>query len=493
MATLGIELSDVGVHGVVINDDGSTRTLQLDSESERLPAYAFSGSNTDTLVFGSEAQELGQVFPRRVNSSFIDELSLQSTNFEGRQSRIAYSQIAYKFFTELVGRLRREVENVERVVVAVPGHYLEQNEISEQRIGILLGILNDLKVPVVGVVDMAAASLYSEGLWGVAEGERMFHLDLLLHATHITVFNKRFGLERVYFSRQPQNGFHSMQERFANALASRFLKQTSFDITEDRKIEQAFHAQTREMLFHLGKTGEASLEVSTREKSRQMTVTRDLAALDLAPYVKVLTQILLRAVNDYGDGDRPVQVILSERAAAIQGLKESIIAQGVGVVKQLPAESAAFGAANLGKTWDVPDSIEDVRVETGINLDVPQEGEGELPHPRVPVGAIRLVKQGKSLNPTHIVCDGLAYELGTGDFIIGFGESEDFHLVVERDLTPSPAELCRLKFEDDRWILAESKSTIIESVSASSLRAGDSFEVALPGRRKQLLLIHCIQ
>lgn len=493
MATLGIELSDVGVHGVVIGEDGSSRTIQLGNESERLPAYAFSGANEGRLVFGAEAQELGQVYPRRVNSSFIDDLSLQSTNFEGRQSRIAYSQIAYKFFSELVTRVNNEAETIDRAVIAVPGHYLEHNSHSEQRIGILLGILKDLNLPVVGVVDMAAASLYSEGLWGVAEGERLFHLDLLLHATHITVFNKHYGLERVYFSRQPQNGFHAMQERFTNALASRFLKQTSFDVTEDRKIEQAFHAQTREMLFHLGKFSEASLEVSTKEKSRQMTVTRDAAAIDLAPYVKVLTQLLLRAVNDYGDGDRPVQVILSERAAAIQGLKEAILAQGIGVVKQLPAESAAFGAANLGKTWEVPAAIEDVRVETGINLDVPKEAEVGDFRARVPVGAIRIIKQGKSLNPTHIVCDGLAYELGTSDFIIGFGESEEFDLVVERDLTPSPAELCRLKFADERWSLAESKSTIIESASATSLRAGDSFEVALPGRRKQLLLIHCIQ
>jgi len=109
------------------------------------------------------------------------------------------------------------------------------------------------------------------------------------------------------------------------------------------------------------------------------------------------------------------------------------------------------------------------------------------------LGALRLVKQGKSLNPTHIVCGGLAYELGSGDFLAGVGESEEFDLVVERDLPGTPAELFRLRLEGDRWLLSESKSTIIESVSESSLRAGDSFEVALPGRRKQLLLIHCIQ
>lgn len=492
MATLGLELSDVGVSGVLISNDGSYRALKLGEHSERLPAYAYSHSGDDRLVFGTEAQELGQLHPRRVNSEFIDNLSLQTTRFDGRQSKVAYSQIAYKFFAEIAARIKQDAENLDRVVLAVPGHYLERNDLSEQRLGILLGILKDLEVPVAGVVDMAAASLYSEGLWNVAEGERLFHVDLQLHATHISVFNKRYGLERVFFARQPQHGFAKMQERFSGALANRFLKQTAFDITEDRRLERAFHAQTREMLFQLGKSGEALLEVSTKEMSRQMTVTRDLAALDLAPYVKVLTQLILRAVNDFADGGKAVQVLLSDRAAAVQGLKESIAAQGVGVVKALPAESAAFGAANFGKHWELPDTIENVRVETGISLE-PPSGDGLAAGPRRgPVGAIRLVRQGKSLNPTHIVCDGLAYELGQGEFVIGFGESEDFNLVVERDLTPAPAELCRLKQEEDRWSLLEAQGTIVESAVVSTLKAGDSLEVALPGRRKQLLLIHCI-
>lgn len=493
MATLGLELSDVGVNGVLIDTNGASRSISLGDVSDRLPAYAYSDGVSGGIVFGSEAQELGQIYPRRVNSSFIDDLSLQSMDFDGRQLRMAYSQIAYRFLGEIVERIQKDGAEIERVIIAIPGHYLEENEMAEQRLGLLLGIMKDLKVPVAGVVDMAAASLYSEGLWNVAEGERLFHIDLLLHATHVTVFNKRYGLERVYFSRQAQHGFSAMQERFVGAMANRFLRQTSFDITEDRKIEQAFHAQTREMLFHLGKVGEASLEVSTREKSRQMTITRDLAAMDLAPYVKVLTQTLLRAINDFGDGDKPVQIVLSERAAAIHGLKESIAAQGVGIVKELPGESAAFGAANFGKTWELPESIEEVRVETGIVLEAPSGDAEDDELSRIPFGAIRLVRHGKSLNPTHIVCDGLAYELGTGEFVIGFGDSEDYDLVVERGLTRSPAELCRLKYEEDRWALTEAKGTIVESVSLSHLKAGDSLEVALPGRRKQLLLIHCLQ
>lgn len=493
MSTLGLELSDVGVAGVLIEDDGSTRVLVLGDGSERLPAYAYTRGGGDDIIFGAEAQELGQIYPRRAVSSFIDDLSLKSTDFDGARGRIAYSQIAYHFFEEIALRVHREVEGIDRVVLAVPGHYLESSELAEERLGILLGILRDVKLPVAGIVDMAAASLYSEGLWNVAEGERLFHVDMLSHATHVTVFNKRHGLERAHFSRQPQHGFFKLQERFAGALAERFLRQTSFDVTEDQGIERAFHARAREMLFQLGKSGEALLEVSTSEKSRQMTVTRDVAAADLAPYVKVLTQMLLRAVNDFGTGEKATQIVLSERAAAIQGLKESIAAQGIGVVKELPPESAAFGAANCGKLWEVPADIGDVRIETGIQLEAPELGLGGERVARSPVGAIRVVKSGKSLNPTHMVCDGLAYELGQGAFVVGFGESEDFDLVVERDLARQPVEIFRLQLDADGWRLDESKGATVECSSISYLRAGDGIELALPGLRKQLLLIHCLQ
>ena len=171
-------------------------------------------------------------------------------------------------------KVREEVGYVERVVLAARP-FLEDSEKSEERLGILLGILSDVGMPVAGIVDMAAASLHSEGLWNVPDGKRIFHVDLLAQAIHISVFHKRSGLERVYFSRLPQYGYNRILDRFTSTMANRFLIETSFDITEDRNIERAFHAQAREMLSNLGKMGEASLEVSTREKSRQMTISRD--------------------------------------------------------------------------------------------------------------------------------------------------------------------------------------------------------------------------
>ncbi len=488
MATLGIELSDVGVHCVLIDEDGSSQTLSLESSVDSFPAYAY--ARAGELTFGTEAQEMAFVYPRRTCSEFLDDLSFQGTNLDGHYSRTMYSQLAYKFFERLMEKIDREIGSVDRAILAVPGHYLEETEKSEQRLGLLLGILSDLRVPVGGIVDMAAASLYSEGVWNVLEGERIFHVDLLSHATHITVFHKNTGLERVYFARLPQHGFRKMLERFTSSISNRFLVETSFDITEDRQIERAFHAQTRDMLYNLGRDDEASLEVSTREKSRQMTVSKDMAAMELAPQVKALTQLILRPVNDFAGSDEEIQIALSGRAVAIQGLKNAIVSQGVGLVKELQPESGAFGAANYGKDWEVATEIEETRVEVGIT----SLGSAAPRHPDMKshFASIRVLRDGRSLNPTHIVCDGLAYELSGSGFTIGVGESDAFDLVADRNIAGKPLELCQLVLADEKWTLQGSEASSLEEEQDRSLKAGDSIEIMMQGGRKRLRLIHCI-
>lgn len=486
MATLGIEMSDVGVNCVVIEDDGASHVLKLADGSDSFPAYAY--ARAGELTFGSDAQEMAFVYPRRTCSEFIDDLSFQATNLDGHYSRLMYSQLAYKFFVELADRIKNEIGEIDRAVIAAPGHYLEENEKSEERLGLLLGILSDIGIPVAGIVDMAAAALYSEGLWNVPEGERIFHVDLLSQATHITVFHKHSGLERVYFARLPQHGFSKMLERFTTSMSKRFLVETSFDITEDRMIERAFHAQTRDMLFNLGRSNEASLEVSTREKSRQMVISKDLAAMELAPQVKALTQMILRAVNDFANSDEEIQIALSGRAATIQGLKGTIVSQGIGLVKELQPESGAFGAANYGKDWDVVNKLEETRIEVGISI----LGNPETLDVRQKIATIRVSKDGRSLSPTHIVCDGLAYELSGDSFSIGIGESELFDLVADRNIAGKPVELCKLKLAGERWTLEASEGAAFDGENDAILKAGDAVEVLMQGSRKRLLLIHCI-
>lgn len=489
MATLGIELSDVGISCVQLKEDGSASSLKLGVQADHFPAYAF--VQGESFIFGAKAQSVSKIYPRRVCSEFLDNLSFQSLRLDGIAGRITYSQIAHKFIGELVSRIRLNCDEIDRVIVAVPGHYLESDDRSEERLGLLLGILQDYKLPLAGIVDIAAAALYSDGLASVPEGDSVFHLDLLLHAANITIFNKQDGLERVYFSHQPQNGFAKMLERFSSSLANRFLKHTAFDITEDRKIEQAFYGQTNDMLFNLGHSGEASIEVATRDLSRHMSISRELATIDLAPQVKMLTQMILRAINDFGRESNRVQIMLSHRAAAVFGLKESIQAQGVGQVSELPIESSAFGAANLGKSWDVCQEMETLRVETGI---APSRMVRDvIEDVRSGLCSISLVKKGKSLMPTHIVCDGLAYELIPEGFTIGVGEDVRFNLVVDRHGAGESIEVARLVKKGDRWVLIDKNSESLDTDSLSGIRAGDVLDFTIRGRRKHLLFIHCLQ
>ena len=129
MSTLGIELSDVGVNAVLIDSSGSSQIVSLSGDEEAMPACAY--ARAGELWFGPEAQEMAFVYPRRTCSEFIDDLSFQSTNLDGHYRKIMYSQLAYRFFQELLSKVEEEAGAVRQCVIAVPGHYLERNERSE--------------------------------------------------------------------------------------------------------------------------------------------------------------------------------------------------------------------------------------------------------------------------------------------------------------------------------------------------------------------------
>ena len=96
------------------------------------PRYARAGE----LTFGSAAQDMAFVSPPYC-SEFLDDLSFQSTNLDGHYNRVMYSQLAYEYLQILAEKVREEVGDVERVVLATPAT-LEDNEKSEERLGILL-------------------------------------------------------------------------------------------------------------------------------------------------------------------------------------------------------------------------------------------------------------------------------------------------------------------------------------------------------------------
>ena len=66
MATVGIELSDVGANCVLIGEDGSSRTLAMGGGEDIFPAYAY--ARAGELTFGSAAQDMAFVYPRRTCS-----------------------------------------------------------------------------------------------------------------------------------------------------------------------------------------------------------------------------------------------------------------------------------------------------------------------------------------------------------------------------------------------------------------------------------------
>ncbi len=134
--------------------------------------------------------------------------------------------------------------------------------------------------------------------------------------------------------------------------------------------------------------------------------------------------------------------------------------------------------------------IEETRIEVGITI----QGSPEMLDSKFKqkVATLRILKDGRSLTPTHIVCDGLAYELSSDAFVIGIGENENYDLVADRNIAGKPVELCTLRLNEERWALEPSEGVAMEMEADTSLKAGDAVELIMQGSRKRLLLIHCI-
>ncbi|MCH2614807.1 MAG: hypothetical protein MKZ70_08985 [Opitutales bacterium] len=137
------------------------------------------------------------------------------------------------------------------------------------------------------------------------------------------------------------------------------------------------------------------------------------------------------------------------------------------------------------------DQLDEVRVEVGISASkITQENQRER---GARLATVRVAREGSSLSPTHIVCDGLAYELVGNSFSIGVGESGKYDLIASINQAGNSLELCRLIQEDERWLVRETEGATVDLDRETGLKAGDTIEIVMQGSRKRLLLIHCIE
>jgi len=404
--THGIELCDANLQAA-LSDGDEPRLIRVvgQGDTDRWPGYALNDGRN--YLLGQLAEDAWFIHSRNVVHTFWSKLNHDATNLAVTPRPPSFSEIAYLFLKDFTQRLAKASPGADRMVLAVPGVYLKDADTEDEKIGLLLGMAADLKLPLSGIIDMATASLCDPRAPRFNPARPVVHIDLHLHAAEISLLGSNTRLERRALLNLPQFGVAELLKHLTSTMGNRFLRQTSFDVMEDGRIEQIFYNQTKALLTE----GEPDFvyHLNTTKRGYEMHVKREILIGDSNAFVESLAQSLLKFIQAEGLSPALCVVALTERSGWLQQLEPRL--RGAGFVRfiRLPPGAAAAGAANIGAVrMAVPKDIGDVPVVTSVPSELSSNRVAH--HWEVHLQKARAAAAPRP-RPTHAVIEGVGVPL----------------------------------------------------------------------------------
>ena len=247
---------------------------------------------------------------------------------------------------------------------------------SNDNLGLLLGIASELKLPVSAMVDSAVAATRREYQNAVP-----VHIDMSLHATSLTRLgqNGRASIERVEILESC--GTYALFDAWIRVVAEAFVQQSRFDPLHT--------AHTEQMLLDLGGWLVAACSNKTVKLAVEygnLSHEAEIESLELIGAAAPIYQNIaskLRAL--YRAEDTPA-IQLSDRLARLPGLADMLKARVGGEVFLLEPGATARGA--LARCRDQKDSANGIGLirqlpwdQTAVEVEAKHAQEGQSARP----------------------------------------------------------------------------------------------------------------
>ena len=490
MPTLGIELCDAAVQAATCSN-GDVQILQVADDAGAVDWPGFAYHDGQKYFFGRVAEDQWFVHPRRVAHTFWTRLAHEPSTIGPAGKPAALSELAFHFFREFAQRATA-TSGGEKIVLAVPGAYLKYPATEEEKIGLLLGMAGELKLPLAGIVDMACAALCDPRSTGFNPALPVIVVDLHLEGADVTLVGTEEHLERRDFIHLASSGYAQLLKHLTATMGNRFLRHTAFDILEDGRIEQTFFRQTKDFL--LSAASEHRYQINTATRTYEMIAKREQLATDAAAFVATLVQGIQSFAHNSPHSAEPCTLALTERTGRVPGLETKLRAAGFHRILRLPAGAAAGGAARIGESrLKLPADLGDVPVETAVPIALAQrsvaaEWDARLQKLRQPMANLP--------PPTHVIFDGLGTTLGSAArFTIGLpGVGADIALpesfnAADDCTVPLVRDGGRLWFVDTA--LRSSGGTVPAISARTAIDTGDRLTIRCGTTSAEFIFAHC--
>ena len=381
---LSLELIDAGL--VLAQRNGDATALLSDTPGIAVLEEA-------VTLTGTAAAARVRLKPLLTQSNYWRGLS---TDPLARPSRLIQTT-ADLAFAQLQSLFAGTESTSDGVLLAIPAGY------TRAQLGLLLGIVNETKVPVAGLVDAALAACSHE-----PAPPRVLHLELELHQALLTILEfsggERPGLKRSRYEVLQRHGLLALQQASMRFIADSFVRKTRFDPLHEAVNEQRLLDQLPQWLAQLAVAETATISIQAGERTLEIELERAefIAAVE-SHYVE-----LLRLVQNARVAGMPIALRLSQRVAAMPGLLERFTALRDCEVQVLPQGAAALGALKYA------DAIR--RSPEALALVY------QLPTP--PAEGVTALREDHStppqLRPTHVLFQGRAWALSERPLTVGW-------------------------------------------------------------------------
>jgi hypothetical protein len=343
----------------------------------------------ERLLLGEEARAQARLRPRRVADRYWAELSTRPlphpTAYAATLADLAFAQLK-----QIWGQ---RADGTDEVLLVVPG------TLPREALGLVLGMAEELAMPVQGLVDAAVASTTAS-----APGADLFHLDFFQHEALLTRMEQGHDVGRGPQRQVPEAGVSRLRAAWVAAAAEAFVKQTRFDPLHDAASEQQLYDGLDQWLASLGEEPEVTMSVTLRGEEVSAALSREAVLREATPAWRAV----LAALDELRGEGRPAALGVASRGGRLTGLLEALRAADRVSVELLAPDAPLRGVLDRAASIRSPDG--DVRYVTRLPALAVADVAVSLPQPD-PVADEHA--------PTHVLLDAYAYAVGDAGLIVG--------------------------------------------------------------------------
>jgi hypothetical protein len=411
MTVLGIDLNDAALTGYAAE-------TQVFAE----PGYALAPDGE--LLFGWDAWHAARRYPRRMQNRYWAELADEPLPTPMAGAHTAADLV----HGHLEALWRRAPDDCRGVSFAVPAYW------NPAQLGLLLGIAQELSIPVLGFVDAAVASARRE-----YPCRELVSLEASLHGMAFTRIEQSGRAALGTRELLPGLGVELLERSCVQFFAAGFLQAARFDPMHDAATEQYLYDELDGWLGSLSRESSLRATVSYQGNEFAAEFRRD----DLEARLAERCQPLLQRARSLLPADGATALLLPAGLDRFPGFVEGLRALPGVEVFTLEPGAAACAATRRSVTSA---AAEGLRLLTALPWD-----QAPAPAPAELRDAVAIEQ------PTHLLAGSRAFRLTPAEpFAIGTElASGVYGLTVDGGVAGVSRQHCSIHVDGGRLVLTD--------------------------------------